>query len=212
MATLKPQEEDIQDYESDTESVHSETSEEMPEEVNTQNDLCESIILTGDSEEDLFRMNGWTDEHGERVPVTHSYVTVYHSQNFCQWWLNKMVEDVLLKNVGNLEGKKSVKKKVYYWNYQVYGNGPEDPGRWKLVIPTNKQIDSGIHSNLRCCGAIRIEVDYNKRFMGRCLVYMYFKSSYSFSTYQHHMGQYKHYLTWDEIEKINIPNKEDFIV
>jgi hypothetical protein len=105
------------------------------------------LIASGDGVEGIFTVIPWKDEFGECVPVTHSYLNVYHSDYFKQWWVQYMTEDVLLKHMGRYEGKR--KGNIYTWNYRIEGCSERDPNRWILKTPpTGASFDDSIWENM----------------------------------------------------------------
>jgi len=53
-------------------------------------------------------------------------------------------------------------------------------------------------------GDIKCEVEYTGNHKGRCMIFMYLKSSSYDSSYNHIIGSYERYLTDDELDLLKI--------
>lgn len=185
--------------EDDNDSVHSEDSISYQESEESFHPDPE-IIASGDGVEGVFEVIPWKDEYDERVPVTHSYLNVVHSDYFKQWWVQYMTEEVLLKHMGRYEGKR--KGNIYNWNYRIEGCNERDPNRWILKTPpSGASFDSSIWENMTQCADVKVEVDFVGNQRGRVMVYLYMKSS-GYSNYQHYCGQYLRNLTQEEMTSL----------
>lgn len=191
-------------HEEDNHSVSSDDSYLHYEETDyTKEELGEQSITAGDSEYGVFRIQPWKkDEDGFIVEST--YVCVLHSQMFRDYF-TKRLGDLIVKRCRNYKGYNNTKKKHYYWKFDIYGSGEEDPDRWRICIPGSIEYKN-VWENQRLCANARVELEYDSKYYGRCLVYIYVKTSGTGITYQHYCGEYS-YLTEEQMDRLYV-NKE----
>jgi hypothetical protein len=90
-----------EESDSDSNSVLSYYSNETPSCYEPE-PLC---VNAGDGVDDIFYIHHWEEEFDSRIPIRTAFISVHHHQKMRDWWTNKIVEELILRQTDRYEGK-----------------------------------------------------------------------------------------------------------